>query len=629
MTGIRSSFVLLALLAMQAIAYAQTITSPAEPRRPTVVAVDQTTPQPAGDSSVRQRADDLATQATGRFNEILSDGKASPSDAAPPGDEVFAPLWGWLSRASSDYRDVIVAKLKNSSGDIVVIAPPGGTQLAQATEPPAAPRTEPAPEPQRGLSWATIVEGVLYWLAQTNSSYRTEIVKELAREAPKGTGVAEGNTPVTPPGAQSPPPMGAMTPQAGVEPSPQPMTATAPAASPAPSPSPTTNPAPAAAPEPQRTGDAADQASQDTAAKSRDEEIKRISEAEDGKRRAAEERRLAEAEAQRKAQADKAAADKAEAKRKAEAAEAEAEAEEAEDRAAAKRREEAAEAERKAEAKRRAEVAEAERKAESKRAAEAAEAKRKAAEEKRVAEAAEAKRKAEEKKRRAEAAEAERKAEVKREADAAEAKRKAADEKRAADAAESKRKAEEKKRLAEEAAAEQKAVEDAARLAQAETKSAPEAPAKIPAADTPTKQSKPAAQDDGRKAADERSEPAQSAPVVPKVEKRTARSAKQHGKKRVQKSRRKVTKAHYRGGRKVRRKAYRTRRYRHDLTWSDADARVYVVRRGDTLSAIAKRYYGSGSAYRAIYKANRDRVHNPHVIYPRQRLYIPHRRRHW
>ena len=54
---------------------------------------------------------------------------------------------------------------------------------------------------------------------------------------------------------------------------------------------------------------------------------------------------------------------------------------------------------------------------------------------------------------------------------------------------------------------------------------------------------------------------------------------------------------------------------------------MYIVRRGDTLSAIAKRYYGSGSGYRAIYKANRDRVRNPHLIYPRQRLYIPHRRR--
>ena len=204
MTGIRSSFVLLAMLASQAIGSAQATMSPAAPnRRPIVVAVDQTTPQPAGDAAVRQRAEDLATQATGRFSEILSEDKAPPGDAAPS-DEVFAPLWGWLSRASSDYRDVIVAKLKNPSGEIVVIAPPGGTQLAQATEPPAAPRTEP--EPQRGLNWATIVEGIRYWLAQTNSSYRTEIVKKLARSpTPEGTGVAEGNTPATPPEAQSPP----------------------------------------------------------------------------------------------------------------------------------------------------------------------------------------------------------------------------------------------------------------------------------------------------------------------------------------------------------------------------------------------------------------------------------------
>jgi nucleoid-associated protein YgaU len=62
------------------------------------------------------------------------------------------------------------------------------------------------------------------------------------------------------------------------------------------------------------------------------------------------------------------------------------------------------------------------------------------------------------------------------------------------------------------------------------------------------------------------------------------------------------------------------RRHREVRGWS---ARVYVVRRGDTLSRIAKRHYGSASRARAIYRANRHKIRNPNLIYPRQRLYIP------
>jgi LysM repeat protein len=51
--------------------------------------------------------------------------------------------------------------------------------------------------------------------------------------------------------------------------------------------------------------------------------------------------------------------------------------------------------------------------------------------------------------------------------------------------------------------------------------------------------------------------------------------------------------------------------------------RVYVVRRGDTLWAIAKKYYGSGLQYPKIYNANRDKIKNPNLIYPGQKLVIP------
>jgi nucleoid-associated protein YgaU len=49
----------------------------------------------------------------------------------------------------------------------------------------------------------------------------------------------------------------------------------------------------------------------------------------------------------------------------------------------------------------------------------------------------------------------------------------------------------------------------------------------------------------------------------------------------------------------------------------------YVVRKGDTLWAIAHHHYGAGRRYRAIAAANRQRLHRPDRIFPCQRLYLP------
>ena len=51
--------------------------------------------------------------------------------------------------------------------------------------------------------------------------------------------------------------------------------------------------------------------------------------------------------------------------------------------------------------------------------------------------------------------------------------------------------------------------------------------------------------------------------------------------------------------------------------------RVYVVRKGDSLWKIAKRYYGDGKRYRLIAQANRRKISNPNRIRPRQRLVVP------
>lgn len=54
---------------------------------------------------------------------------------------------------------------------------------------------------------------------------------------------------------------------------------------------------------------------------------------------------------------------------------------------------------------------------------------------------------------------------------------------------------------------------------------------------------------------------------------------------------------------------------------------VYLVRRGDTLWAIARRHYGSGTRYPVIYRANRPTIADPDLIFPCQRLKLPKRGR--
>lgn len=50
---------------------------------------------------------------------------------------------------------------------------------------------------------------------------------------------------------------------------------------------------------------------------------------------------------------------------------------------------------------------------------------------------------------------------------------------------------------------------------------------------------------------------------------------------------------------------------------------TYVIRRGDTLWAIAKRYLGSGLRYTSIFQDNRNVIRNPNLIHPKQELAVP------
>lgn len=54
-----------------------------------------------------------------------------------------------------------------------------------------------------------------------------------------------------------------------------------------------------------------------------------------------------------------------------------------------------------------------------------------------------------------------------------------------------------------------------------------------------------------------------------------------------------------------------------------AQERIHEVVSGDTLGALAKKYYGSAGKYMKIFEANRDILDNPDLIKVGQKLRIP------
>jgi nucleoid-associated protein YgaU len=50
---------------------------------------------------------------------------------------------------------------------------------------------------------------------------------------------------------------------------------------------------------------------------------------------------------------------------------------------------------------------------------------------------------------------------------------------------------------------------------------------------------------------------------------------------------------------------------------------TYTVVTGDSLSKIAKRFYGDANKWPRIHEANRDQIKNPDLIHPGQKLRIP------
>jgi nucleoid-associated protein YgaU len=51
--------------------------------------------------------------------------------------------------------------------------------------------------------------------------------------------------------------------------------------------------------------------------------------------------------------------------------------------------------------------------------------------------------------------------------------------------------------------------------------------------------------------------------------------------------------------------------------------RDYTIKSGDSLSKIAKQFYGNAGEWKKIFEANKDKIKDPDMIFPGQKIIIP------
>ena len=56
---------------------------------------------------------------------------------------------------------------------------------------------------------------------------------------------------------------------------------------------------------------------------------------------------------------------------------------------------------------------------------------------------------------------------------------------------------------------------------------------------------------------------------------------------------------------------------------AEGSTSTYIVKSGDSLSKIARHFYGDGSKWKKIHAANADKIPNPDLIHPGLELTIP------
>ena len=60
-----------------------------------------------------------------------------------------------------------------------------------------------------------------------------------------------------------------------------------------------------------------------------------------------------------------------------------------------------------------------------------------------------------------------------------------------------------------------------------------------------------------------------------------------------------------------------------DTLTAPATAEFYTIKSGDSLSKIAKQYYGDAMKYPMLFEANREVIKHPDKIYPGQQIRVP------
>jgi nucleoid-associated protein YgaU len=58
-------------------------------------------------------------------------------------------------------------------------------------------------------------------------------------------------------------------------------------------------------------------------------------------------------------------------------------------------------------------------------------------------------------------------------------------------------------------------------------------------------------------------------------------------------------------------------------TTAPSGGKTYTVKAGDSLSKIARQFYGDGAKWKKIHAANADKIPNPDLIHPGLQLTIP------
>jgi 5'-nucleotidase / UDP-sugar diphosphatase len=61
----------------------------------------------------------------------------------------------------------------------------------------------------------------------------------------------------------------------------------------------------------------------------------------------------------------------------------------------------------------------------------------------------------------------------------------------------------------------------------------------------------------------------------------------------------------------------------HQVSSNETPQRIHIVQKGDTLSFISAKYYGSTRQWRKILAANGDNLPNPNRLVPGSKLIIP------